>query len=234
MNVFSLISLLFNAVLLYALINFYLKDKFFVIGKQQKKTAAEEEHECSDSGSVKDNNNQIDEFKNEKLLSELKEIIETHSEQTGDSNIPAEKILQKTAASFNAVQGAFYILYHKDQLPVFRFVAGYAFYLPDSRPIEYESGEGLIGQVAKDKNILNLHSAPFEHAPVFSGLGKAVPKHLIICPLVKKNNTVGVIELAAFAPFTGAQEITLKSIADFLADKINYCHSGTPEAVFAG
>ncbi|MBI4947913.1 MAG: GAF domain-containing protein [Bacteroidetes bacterium] len=112
-----------------------------------------------------------------------------------------ESLLHKLATETQAVQGALYLIHKNDDRTFLRFNCGYAFYCPESKPIEFEMGEGLIGQVAKDKKTLMLNTAPEEHIPAVSGLGKAVPQHLIICPLVKNDIIVGVMELAAFHPF---------------------------------
>lgn len=131
-----------------------------------------------------------------------------------------ETTIRKIATKFEASQAAFYLRKHTDNKNILQFVAGYAFYVPDSKPIEFEFGEGLIGQVAKDKKTLNINTVPFEHTPVFSGLGKTVPQYLIICPIIKGNETIGVMEFSSFKPFVKEHELFLEKATEFMATKI--------------
>lgn len=218
MSILFLISIGLNIVLASVIAGFYLRNKFLKVTGLEK-TYSEREQPCSNPDIPEKTNTTAPEAVSEKLLDEIKGLMPGFNNQEGI--VPStEKILQKIASSCDAVQGAFYLQHKKNQSTVFRFVAGYAFYLPESKPIEYEAGEGLVGQAAKDKKILTINSAPFEHAPVFSGLGQVIPQHLIICPLVKGEETVGVMEFSAFKPFSSLHETALKSTAELLAEKI--------------
>lgn len=218
MSVLFLISIVLNIVLASIIAGFYLRNKFLADFGQEK-INAEQEQQHLHSGIPEKASAPVPGTGNEKLLSEIKGFMDGLNDPSAIV-ASVEKTVQKIASCCDAVQGAFYLKHKKNQSSVFRFVAGYAFYLPESKPVEYEPGEGLVGQVARDKKILNINSAPFEHVPVFSGLGQAIPGHLIICPLIKDGETVGVMEFSAFRPFSSQHEATLTSAAEWLAEKI--------------
>ncbi|MEK6614872.1 MAG: GAF domain-containing protein, partial [Bacteroidota bacterium] len=131
-----------------------------------------------------------------------------------------ESLLYKIAAEVQAVQGALYLLHNNDSHTFLRFHCGYAFYCPASKPIEFEIGEGLIGQVAKDRKILSINTAPVEHTPALSGLGKSVPQYLIICPLVKNEILVGVMELSAFHPYESESEKFIEAASKIITETL--------------
>lgn len=65
-------------------------------------------------------------------------------------------------------------------------------------------GEGLIGQVALDKKRI-LVEAPEDGIKIHWGLGAAIPRNVVIFPLVHDGELRGVIELGAFRPFSPRQ-----------------------------
>jgi signal transduction histidine kinase/CheY-like chemotaxis protein len=65
-------------------------------------------------------------------------------------------------------------------------------------------GEGLIGQVALDKRRM-LVQAPEDGIKIHWGLGAAIPRNVVIFPLIHDGELRGVIELGAFRPFSARQ-----------------------------
>lgn len=115
-----------------------------------------------------------------------------------------ELLLANVAKTTEIVQGQLYL--KNLQTDVFSFKAGYAFF-SETTPSEYREGETLAGQVAKNQKLINIDSIPEGYITILSGLGKGSPKHLIIAPIITtENNTIGIIELASFKPFTSEHE----------------------------
>jgi len=134
----------------------------------------------------------------DKLLSRLIPTLPTDNlEKFG------EALLSNIARNYEIVQA---VLYTRDgDTNLFTFKAGYA-YFSESEPVTYSEGETLSGQVAKNRQILNLDQVPENYITILSGLGKGSPKHLLIAPIVSSdNNSIGVFELAAFKPFDNMQ-----------------------------
>jgi signal transduction histidine kinase/DNA-binding response OmpR family regulator/CHASE3 domain sensor protein/HPt (histidine-containing phosphotransfer) domain-containing protein len=61
-------------------------------------------------------------------------------------------------------------------------------------------GEGLAGQCARDQRPITLEGLPPGYLGISSGLGAAAPTAVNAWPLVSQDETLGVIELAAFRP----------------------------------
>src|SRR5262249_23573204 len=59
-------------------------------------------------------------------------------------------------------------------------------------------GEGLIGQCAQDRRPIGLTDLPPPYLGISSGLGSAAPSAVVAWPLVSQDETLGVVEFAAF------------------------------------
>lgn len=212
MNLLLVISILFNIVLL-----------AIIIAKAMNKGMNPDNIGQNLHDNIQDKGQSTEEKSEEQTAGNLnfndfKAFIQ-NADKTGISK-SYETLIRKIATEFEASQAAFYLRKHKDNKNILQFAAGYAFYLPDSNPIEFEFGEGLIGQVAKDKKTLNINTVPLEHTPVFSGLGKTVPQYLVICPIIKGNETIGVMEFSSFKPFIKEHELFLEKAAELIAIQI--------------
>lgn len=64
----------------------------------------------------------------------------------------------------------------------------------------FKLGEGLVGQVARDKKISLIHNLPDDYIVVASGTGKAKPRALLLSPLVVDEINQGVLELGFLDP----------------------------------
>lgn len=115
-----------------------------------------------------------------------------------------ELLLANIAKQCEIVQGLFY--QKNQESGIFSFTAGYAFF-SETQPASYIEGDTLPGQVAKNKQVLNLDKVPDGYITILSGLGKGSPKHLLIIPVISPSNeTIGIVELASFKPFISQQE----------------------------
>ncbi len=109
-----------------------------------------------------------------------------------------EKVLSNIAKEFDIVQGLFFI---KDREKDLYFIAGKYAYFGDEEPKNFNLGETLSGQVAKNKIALNLKDIPDNYVTILSGLGSSSPNHLIIVPIIVEDVTIAIIELASFKEF---------------------------------
>ena len=75
-------------------------------------------------------------------------------------------------------------------------VAGYGLGKDDTQPGQtIAPGEGLVGQAARGQRLLRLNDLPDNYLNVSSGLGKTVPRHLLLLPLTHDGEVNGVLEL---------------------------------------
>ena len=83
---------------------------------------------------------------------------------------------------------------------------------------KYEIGQGLIGQVAKDKKLFFIDNVPEGYIIIYSGLVKGTARYLIILPIIKNNKTVAVIELASFSSVPEPKDIILSKLSKKLSE----------------
>ncbi len=102
----------------------------------------------------------------------------------------SEIILSHIAKVIKAVYGAFFILDPEQQ--TVNAIAGYACTLETMQRTQFKVGEGLIGQVAKTKEILYLENIETQ---LDSSLGRISSTTLIIAPIILEQKILGIIEL---------------------------------------
>jgi hypothetical protein len=110
----------------------------------------------------------------------------------------SETILANISKVSELVQGVFFI--KNRETGEFEAKGKYAYYSEQVLP-RFKEGETIPGQVAKDKKLLNITNIPQNHFVVISGLGKGNPGNLIIIPILDKDETIGIVELATFKPY---------------------------------
>lgn len=78
-------------------------------------------------------------------------------------------------------------------------------------------GEGLVGQVAKEQEVLCVDDIPDQNFVMQTSIGEIKPSHILIAPILFEDETVGVIELGSMFPFTDTHkkyiELVLPSVA---------------------
>ena len=121
------------------------------------------------------------------------------------------------------MQGVAYA--YNPKIAKYEIKSTYAYYTPDTDRT-FEIGEGINGQVAKDKKTLQLDNIPENYIQVVvSGLGQGSPKHLIFIPLIFGKQTVALVELATFEKknynLNILSEKINKRVAQHIADNIN-------------
>ncbi|CAM5439332.1 histidine kinase OS=Streptomyces alboniger OX=132473 GN=CP975_26515 PE=4 SV=1 [Streptomyces alboniger] len=94
-------------------------------------------------------------------------------------------------------------------------------YSMGSMPTSFRPGETLIGTAAKERRTILVENAPSGYLRIASGLGEAPPAQVIVLPVLFEGTVLGVIELAAFQPFTQIQKDFLNQIAEMIATSVN-------------
>jgi CheY-like chemotaxis protein len=65
----------------------------------------------------------------------------------------------------------------------------------------YVPGEGLVGQCVLERQPIALDGVPGRYLRIHSASGEASPGHVLILPVMSREQVVGVLELASLAPF---------------------------------
>lgn len=97
------------------------------------------------------------------------------------------------------LQAAIGIVYRYDsRYDLLRPLATYAVADIRRRSAVLSSGEGLAGQVARDRKPLQLSPAPAGYLSISSALGSGDPVHILILPILHSDTLTGVLELGSF------------------------------------
>lgn len=152
----------------------------------------------------------------QKKLNLLENILSFEKSKEKLFDIFLNEIVKQT----ESVQAGLFLTVESENKKMLRFNNGYAFYVSETDPVEIYFGEGLSGQVAIDKKLLNLSEIKVDRMPVYSGMGSSVPQNLIICPLINDNETIGVIELASFKKYDLPDEYFVEKAATLLSNCI--------------
>jgi len=140
-----------------------------------------------------------------------------------DLKTVTQRILSELAQVVTAHYGAFYILKQNEENQQVRLNLFSAYgYTPDKHiPTEFSIGEGLVGQVALEKERIILSRVPANYIKISSSLGKAKPNHLIILPVLFENKVKAVIELASLDTFSQTHLDFLEQLTESIGIVIN-------------
>jgi len=86
---------------------------------------------------------------------------------------------------------------------------------------EIRIGEGLLGQCAAEKRRMLITELPKKAAPIRSGLFKAVPKNVIVLPVLFEDRVKAVIELASLSGFTPSHLAFLEQLTASIGIVLN-------------
>jgi hypothetical protein len=127
------------------------------------------------------------------------------------------KVLVNLAREMEFVQG---ILYVKDKKEgVYNPIGEYA--LTDRKPQPFRIGEGLPGQVAENKSMMILYDIPEQYFIISSGLGSSLPRFLLLVPVLFSEESIAVLELAAFKKPDEMTCKVLNKVSSELGHKLN-------------
>ena len=125
------------------------------------------------------------------------------------------KALNFTARYVNAGKGALYVHDAEQQLLTLR--GSFAFTERDGLSNQYHAGEGIIGQVAQERQAILLKYTEQQEWLINSALISQAPLNTYALPLVYNDELYGVIELASFRSFSQQDQEFLKQAADTIA-----------------
>ncbi len=186
-------------------------------------TTAEDEKEEKKEKDKKEDEQKLKKQEEEKYFkektAEIKDCIKSDvSKKLKDSKEVSEKILSCISKFYEIVQGEIYLVEKKNKKDCLALSAAYAYFIPEGKVFEFGIGEGLIGQVAKERKILNLDDVPEGYIKVASGLGNATPSNLIIAPMINsKDELTGVFEIASFKAFSDSDKKILEEVGKFIS-----------------
>lgn len=118
----------------------------------------------------------------------------------------AQVFFSGTASLFELGQAS---LYRADNVAqCLTLCAGYARVGDTQADQQIEFGAGLVGQCALEKRVLVINAPPLDYLSIRSALGTAMPKTIVLVPVLSTDQLLGVIELACLKSF-GEQDQSL-------------------------
>lgn len=131
-----------------------------------------------------------------------------------------QKVLNKICQALEAGQGAVYMIHEGEGKRLAQLDYGFAIAISEGNQVQYELGEGLIGQAAASGQMVYLDEVPEGYIQILSGLGSSSPRYLLIVPIKTEGKMLGVMELATFGPIAEYQRKAVLEVSEKLAAKI--------------
>ncbi len=134
----------------------------------------------------------------------------------GEQDLPtlARNVLGFLANYLHAHIG---VLYATDDGKTLRLVGSHALVLTKTGRANFDLGEGLVGQAALSREAILVEHVPPNYILVESGVGQTGATSLLLLPLVRDNELLGVLELASLQPFSSLQRDFLNLAAESIA-----------------
>jgi PAS domain S-box-containing protein len=156
-------------------------------------------------------------------LSVVNELLKTGKEEFEKL---ADEIIKLLVLYLNANQGALFIINTADKSGEYMdLTACYAWNKKKFLNDRVNKGDGLTGQAWAEKNYIYLKEVPEDYIQLTSGLGKALPRTVLIVPMVLNNVVFGVIELASLHTFEQYQIDFLVKTGENIASTLSILKS---------
>jgi PAS domain S-box-containing protein len=126
-----------------------------------------------------------------------------------------------------ANQGGLFLLRTDAAEPYFELTAAHAYGKKKYLENKISVGEGMIGQVYYEKEIIYMTDVPADYIKITSGLGEALPRCVCIVPLLCEGQILGAFEIASFNKLLPHEIAYLKKIAEGIANNLNAIETST-------
>ena len=130
-----------------------------------------------------------------KVIAEKVDEMVANTQQITDPEKYFDQLLINLSKAIAIVQGVAYTLNRQTQ--TFSMISTYAFYTTDTSRT-FAIGEGIPGQVAKDKKLLFINDVPEGYIKIVSGLGSSSPRYMGVIPIIHGDETIALLEISTF------------------------------------
>ncbi|SHF73062.1 response regulator [Pedobacter caeni] len=128
-------------------------------------------------------------------------------------------IITRISNYINAPVGAFFLVNRSKK--TFKFTGGYAYQSKKGEINQYHFGEGLVGQVASEKQVKLFNNVPLDYLKISSGLGSTLPKCIYLVPIIFEDESLAVIELGMMEAPDEKTVLFLNSISESVGVAVN-------------
>lgn len=142
------------------------------------------------------------------------DILRTDSD---DIDKLSYQIIRNMIEYLSANQGGLFLMEEEGNTKCLNLVAAYAFDRQKFISKRIGIGEGLVGTCVLEKKTTLLKKIPDNYLEITSGLGGSKPGCLMIVPLIKNEEVLGVIEIASFHLFKPHEVEFIEKVAESIA-----------------
>ncbi len=141
----------------------------------------------------------------------------------------AKKTIDFLTTYVGAEVGLFYLVYQYETKSAYlQEIASYAYTRHDNPPNQFRFGEGLVGQAALEKKMICCTHRPDESVHITrSGLSQAIPREVVIFPVLYDNLVKGVIEIGCAEALTDIQNLFIEQAMQNIGITVNMAESHT-------
>ncbi|MER5447560.1 HAMP domain-containing protein [Streptomyces sp. NPDC002766] len=150
-------------------------------------------------------------------LARISSLMQGHR----DLPVVAELIMDELTPLVSAQYGAFYLAEDTEAGHDLRLVGSYGFPDDTDRPTRIPIGRSLVGQAARNRRTITVEDLPEGYVAISSGLGHALPRALVVLPIVVEEQVLGVIELASLTRFTQIHQDFLTQLMPTIGVNLN-------------
>ncbi|HXM24342.1 MAG TPA: HAMP domain-containing protein [Terriglobales bacterium] len=137
-----------------------------------------------------------------------------------DLTTVGRKLLSELAPLVSAQQGVIYQMETEESAGMV-LLSAFAADGEDGHLRRVKLGEGLVGQCAAEKKRMLITDLPKNTVPIRSGLFEAVPRNVIVLPVLFEDHVKAVIELASLSTFTASHLAFLEQLTASIGIVLN-------------
>jgi methyl-accepting chemotaxis protein len=131
-----------------------------------------------------------------------------------------QQVISHVVKYLHANQGSLFMLQENQGEQYFELSSSYAYGKKKHLNCRVNLGEGLIGQIFYEKEVILLTEVPKNYVKITSGLGEALPRCICIVPLLSEEKVYGAIEVASFEKLQAFEVEYLKRVGEIVGETL--------------
>jgi methyl-accepting chemotaxis protein len=151
-------------------------------------------------------------------LAKLGDVLRRNN---NDTKALSDEILKELVKYLKFNQGALFLISEDGSEKYLDLMSAYAYEKRKFINKRIPLGNGLAGQCAMERTTVHLREIPKDYINITSGLGNALPRTLLIVPLIQNEEVYGVIELASFKTLEQYEIKFIEKVAESIASTVS-------------